>query len=340
MRRYDIQILTPGSTSPMAEWKSYDSANKTNYPNAANVEWDIPVTAFAQPAGVAWVRIWGIPLKTIGSSSDFTWKNIRVYGGFSPLGALPLNKPKQYGLLFSGWIINSFGNWQGTDMTLDLYCAAGSAPSSGKDGGTGQINQPKNYSLSWNKGMTLETALTNVFHIALPHISKIDFRIDPSLVATDDWFDVFPTMESLNNFVNQKSKTIKGDTKYNGVQIYVINDTILVSDFTNIPSNNTKIDFSELIGQPTYGAPSGYEIQFKTPLRSDISVTDSVALPTTIYTTTNSAASGVLQQSGALDKNKSLFKGAFSVKGVRHVANFRSTDENAWITIFNAYLKP
>ena len=44
----------------------YQSHNGiSNLPGALLVELDIPVAPFAQPAGAAYVKVWGIPLATI-----------------------------------------------------------------------------------------------------------------------------------------------------------------------------------------------------------------------------------------------------------------------------------
>lgn len=74
----------------------------------------------------AFVKVWGIPLSMISQAKNLAFKKIKVYGGFQR--ALPLANPKQAALLVQGYISQAFGNWQGTDMSLDLIVSPGVPP--------------------------------------------------------------------------------------------------------------------------------------------------------------------------------------------------------------------
>ena len=97
--------------------------NGQNDPGALQVLIDIPIASLASPAfsGAA-VKIYGIPLSMISQANNLRFKNIKVYGGFK--AGLPLAKPAQSGLLVQGYIFQSFGNWKGTEQSLDLVILA------------------------------------------------------------------------------------------------------------------------------------------------------------------------------------------------------------------------
>src|ERR1700752_2385438 len=117
MRFYDIKITDPKSGKLIQQFTSLNTLGQT-IPGALNVELDIPVFRMAEPAGAAYVRVWGISIKDIGQAFDLNGKNIEVSAGMAK--GLPLANPKQSGLILQGTIQQAFGNWQGFDQTLDF----------------------------------------------------------------------------------------------------------------------------------------------------------------------------------------------------------------------------
>ena len=337
MRYYDIKILDPSDASVLKHWTSYDTDESTTNPNAQNIEMDIPKGPMNDPmGGDAFVRIWGIPLEDISQSADFTFKNIVIKGGYKK--GLPYANSSQSGLIVKGMISNSFGNWIGTDMTLDLYITSGTATGTTNAtlGGGGSVSKPKNIIFSCSKGETFANALSNTFKTAFPNYSR-SINIDSALVASEEINGHYHSLQELADHMVNNTKIMKSsDSSYPGVMIWIDQDTVYASDWTQTDTTSyTQIAFKELIGQPTYGVPSGYEIQFMCPMRADLFIGSVVKMPKTLYTTTSSAQSGVLGSSGT--KASSIFKGTFIISHIRFVGNFRSPDGTAWMTVFNAY---
>jgi hypothetical protein len=100
-----------------------------------------------------------------------------------------------------------------------------------------------------------------------------------------------------------------------------------------------QIDYTELIGQPTWIEPQ--KISIKVVLRGDIRIGDKVQLPPTLVTT----QLGVAQQlPGGTDETPKLgalsFEGVFSVTEVLHTGDFRNPDGGAWCTTYQATVEP
>lgn len=325
MRYYSIvltnpttgQIIRPsGFTSLPATYTSF--INGKTIPNAWNVELDIPVTAFAEPLSQdgtgAVIRIWGISLKEISQASNLNGSLISVYAGMQK--GLPLANPKQAGLIMQGYVFQAFGNWIGTDMTLDLICFAGTA-------GTGTVSNAKNLVLNWTAGMELSVAIKNTLSSAFPTL-KSNINIKSGLVLASDQKGFYQTVGQLASLIKNISAGIIGGN-YAGVSIILDGNTFNVYDGSTQAAPK-QINFQDLIGQPTWiQSPS---IQVKTVMRADISVGDFIKLPQTI--TTNTA------QSQSQARNSSAFQGSFLVNQVRHIGNFRQPDGDSWATTIDA----
>src|SRR5688572_13631719 len=128
MRYYDIEIhgqssvgVAVGSTNAASKFRYTSHPGGTRSPpdpGALQVELDVLRLPYGQAAAQSWVKIWGIPLETVTQGNNLNFKNIMIKGGMGK--GLPLANPKQAGPLVAGQIIQAFGNWVGTDMTLDL----------------------------------------------------------------------------------------------------------------------------------------------------------------------------------------------------------------------------
>jgi hypothetical protein len=87
-------------------------------PGALNIELDISESPRHIPVGESYLRIWGLGLQDIGATLDLNGVNISMFAGMSK--GLPLANPAQSGLIVKGSVFNSWGNWIGTDQTIDL----------------------------------------------------------------------------------------------------------------------------------------------------------------------------------------------------------------------------
>lgn len=280
---------------------------------ALNIEIDAPVYQFALPMGNDTVRVWGISLQEIKDASNYNKKVMRVYAGMSE--GLPLANPAQQGLILEGVINQCFGNWQGTDMTLDFVIVYGI-------GGTPL--EPKNLTLNWQKGLTLGEAVKATLAIAAPSV-KCTNTTSANLILNQDEPGFYYNMAQFAEYVKGVSKHIIGGD-YPGVNINFRNNEFFITDGTTKTSPKAVV-FTDLIGQPTWLNPN--EIQFKTVMRADLNLSDFITLPPGQVTTA--------AQSQSQFRDKSIFQGTFQLDQIRHVGSFRQPDAGSWVTIFNCH---
>lgn len=311
MRYYKIEI------DGFPAFTSY--ANGRTNPGALQIEMDIPVAAFSSPHGLAFVKIWGVPLETISQTRDFNFKKIKVYGGFQK--GLPLANPTQAGLLVQGYISQAFGNWIGKEMSLDIYISPGDGPQAGATRDT-----PKNLVLNWRKGSSLSEAIKSTLTTAYPGFTT-KINIDSKLVLQNDEPGIFENLVQFSQYIQETSRNIIGKN-YPGVSITLVDRVFNVFDGSQPGSQAKTVDFKDLIGQPTWiESPS---IQFKCAMRSDFQVGDRVIMPKTVVTNSAQAQSSLINQ-------KVSFTGEFEISVMRHVGNFRQPDASAWVTVYNAF---
>lgn len=312
MRYYTIIITDPDTNDELVRYTSIVETGVNN-PGALNIELDVPVYALDAPVGAATIRVWGISIQEIGAAFDLNQKLIKVYAGMGK--GLPLASPDQAGLILQGQIQQAFGNWEGTNQTLDLIVNADS----------GTQTAPKNIILNWKKGVNLANAIESTMAVAFPDFTT-SVNISDKLVLNQDEQGYYQTMIQFAQYIKNVSRHIVGGT-YSGVNIVIKEKEFVVYDGST-PTDPFPIAFTDLIGQPTWLGLG--QIQFKCVMRADITVSDFVSLPEGQTTTT--------AQSYSQYRNKSDFQGAFMIDAVRHVGNFRQADAASWVTVFNAHI--
>lgn len=312
MRYYKIRITDPETGALVKEYSSLNSLGQ-NIPGALNIELDIPVFRMAEPAGAAYVKVWGISIKEISQAFDLNNKNIEVYAGMQK--GLPLANPKQAGLILQGTIQQAFGNWQALDQSLDMVVNVIG----------GSAKDPKNLVLNWRKGETLGESIKASLAIAFPDF-QCEINTSSNLVLNQDETGYYETITQFADYVKIVSQHILGD-KYQGVDILVQNKKFIVYDGTT-QTTPKEVKFVELIGQPTW-IDFGV-VQFKCVMRADLNVSDYVKLPPGQVTTT--------AQSYSQYRDGSVFSGVFQVDQVRHVGNFRQPDASSWVTVFDVHV--
>lgn len=302
-------------------------------PAALQVEIDIMQEVPQAVAKVgSFVRVWGISLQEIGQAQDNNLKSVTIRGGMGK--GLPLSNPAQAGILAQGTILQSFGNWIGTDMTLDLVLGM---PKGGDAGTIAGAEKPDLLSFHWPAGQTLSGAIDATLALAYPEWTR-DIKIRPELKLPNTETGYYTTLPQFAQFISGVSKDIIGQG-YPGVDIVALpNKTLRVYDDTAAKSGGKSggakaIAFTDLIGQPTWLSP--YEISVTCVMRSDIHSGDLITLPSTIVTIAPNDT--FASDTPAFSRQSSIFKGAFQVKTVRHVGNFRTADGRAWTTVLNCY---
>jgi len=305
--------------------------SKSTIAGALNVEWDLPISVYNSPLGGASLRVYGVGLPLLAQAANFNpsadgkkYCNIKISGGMAQ--GLPLANPEQYGVLINTRIQQAFGNWQGTSQTLDFIMVL---PAGSKE-------NPFNFSFTCANNAPLapaiETTLKNVF----PNASSVNVNISPNLIAPEPLYQQNFTLTEFAKYLNEKSISIIGGTTYPGIQISYVDNIINVYDYT-VPSliKPIKIQFTDLIGQPTWIAP--YTLTFKTVLRYDLKVGGQITMPQ------KSAQNGLiltLPSSQSQYKEVVNFQGTFFIQNVRHLGIFRQPDANSWVTVVQAYNQP
>jgi hypothetical protein len=305
--------VTNEDGSEYATFTSY--LNGVTDMGALHVEIDIFAAIYATPVGSSYVRIWGVPLTLIAQGKDFNGKRIKVYGGMQK--GLPLANPRQAGLLATGIVNQGFGNWSGTNQSLDLVMRAAD----------GTAAEPKNIVLDWRKNTQISAALQSTLSYAFPG-RALAINISASLVQGRDETGYWETLPQFATWLKAKTRAMKGGD-YAGVDIAAVGDSIRAYDATS-SANPLEVQFNDMIGQPTWIDPA--TVQVTCVMRADVGVGDYIHLPRAQVTTT--------PQSLSQFRDASVFQGAFLVKQVRHVGAYRQPDAAAWVTVIDANPAP
>jgi len=327
VRYYLININRPARAAsqgspaaPAATLRSFRTQCPTGnvLPNALDVDFDIPVTDFATPMGGGYVKIYGVDLGTLTQQSDFNLMEIEVYGGMQR--GLPLAKPQQAGLLVAGTIQQAFGNWVGTDMTLDLIFTAGNT----------RPAVPSNLTIDWKQGTLLADAIRTTLSAAFPgYTSRIN--ISPRLKLAQDQPGYYGTLLQFARFVQDVSRGIIRDQGYPGVRIFLKEREFIVQD-ASTQTAPFAIDFNDLLGQITW--LSANTISITTVMRGDLQTGDFIRLPpnlSLLQTLTTQAS-----QSQARDPTRDPFAGVWQINNARHTGRFRGSSALSWATTFQA----
>ena len=351
MRYYNIEITKPdGSpfkfasmgnlalTSLLPTGPQNPMTGQAN-PAALNIEFDIPVVVLNDPDNNAWLRIWGLGLQDIGTASNLNNMGIAIYAGMSK--GLPLANPAQAGLLMKGKVLYAFGNWVGTDQTIEMnFIPSSGTGSGGSSLSLGSPADPANFPFSWDAGEPLATAIKNTLSVAMPGVTQ-QINISPRLVlnyAVTGWYQ---SAQQFADFIDEISWMIIGGN-YNGVSITTDGQTVRVFDGT-APSSSSgtssgstssstssgaakQIAFQDLIGQPTWVGPATLSV--KTVMRADIHMGDTITLPPSLVTVTSAAAPYLALA------DKTSFSGSYSVIQAHYYGNFRQPTADSWNTTF------
>jgi hypothetical protein len=163
---------------------------------------------------------------------------------------------------------------------------------------------------------------------------KININISPNLVLTNQNHDpgFYPSLDAFNAYIKQRSVAVLNQPNYYGVQVAYDPATSSLNVFDGTQSAGTakQLNFADFIGQPTW---LGNAVNFKTPMRADLKVGATVAMPQGLNPI-NTA------QSSIIARNKTAFQGKYQISQVRHVGNYREASADAWVTVVDAVQMP
>ncbi len=321
-RYYDITINDPLTGKAVKQWSSHP--NGIYDPQAQNVEFDILAYSYAIPKGASTVTIEGIDIADIGQANSYTGFPVTIKGGMKD--GLPLANPSQAGFLLSGQVFQGFGNWEGTDMTLDLVVMA--SPYTYDQPGNFVLNLPA----GGQYGPAIKAMLQGVFGA-----SNLVVNVSPNRVSSSKKAHVFyyHTLEQASEALSTMTQGQLCAADPGVVITLAGNGTVLVFDYSE-PSGVKNLSFYDFVGQPTWIGP--LELQVKMVLRADLSVGTMVKMPEFKKSPLPNAPGIVTTQAGSLPgytAQNSIFQGDFFVTSLRHVGNFRDPNGASWVTIAN-----
>ncbi len=344
MRRYDIKFLD-AITGMLLLWVTSTNADSTVNTGALQVEFDIPTATYASPLSASYLRVYGLPLATVATANKLNGSTVIISAGMHK--GLPLANPLEYGLIAKGTVLQAFGNWIGTEQTLEIQMMPF----------TGSSVQTPAYRALPQNALTKHT-LSAVFKKGTPVLSiakniltayygstftiNTDGAKAPDLVLTENVSLYHKSLQEfaiwLKTYTQGIVKVTSDGRVYSGYEIDASQGVIRVIDNWLPPLSplNSIIVLKpeEFIGQPTW--VSVVTIQATVVLRSDIKLGDLIQFPKMPTITTSSVANQYRQSS--------VFSTTFQVLGadasIRHVGNFRSPDSKSWVTVINAVEAP
>jgi hypothetical protein len=315
MRFYNI-VITNSSGAVLRQYTSLASDGTFN-PQCLRVTLDIPQSNFAQPAGLAMVRIYGVAFTDINSTADINGMNVTISAGMSK--GLPLANPKQQGVIARGYVYQAFGNWQGTEISLDLIIA----PS------VGNADQAAAITLDWKQGTPLTGAVTNALNAAFPSIPVVG-QFSDAVTANQDTPHISSSMGDFAQKVNEFSNAVATQDDYLGANIAMQGDKFYLFDGTSTEDQTTvAIAFTDLIGNATW---IEYNVmQFKAVMRGDLSPGGIVTLP--------KGTNAINSQNTFTQFRQNLsFQNSFMVSKIRHLGDSRQRGADSWVTVVDCNL--
>ncbi|VWB07037.1 hypothetical protein [Burkholderia lata] len=326
MRFYELNLFAPGGTTPVRTWTSFPNGKFD--PGALNIEFDLNILPYATPVGGQSITLEGISIADLLQPQQFAPRivngvqqpgmSIELKGGMGK--GLPLANLAQQNTLLKGQIWQAFGNWEGTEMTLDFVINPGGFDSS----------TPGNFVLNWVANQPLGPALQNCLAVAYPNI-PLTVNVSNQLVQSATEIHHCGTLEELSQYVQEVTNGQFLGQNYPGVSIAMQSGAISVFDSTWKPPA-VQLNFTDLVGQPTWIDVN--TLQVKLVMRGDLQVGTAVKMPTglsgqvgQVLTTGNSLPSSLNYQT--------TFSGQFQITEMRHLGNFRTAAGEAWVTVIN-----
>lgn len=313
MRYYDIKFTRPTTANTSVSlpyFTTLDSYGNT-IAGALDIQLDLLMTTVEATPAMSSLRVWGAGLQYLGPASGIVGSTIEIRAGMSK--GLPLAKPTQRGLLLRGTVYQAYGNWQGTEQTLDLVITLD----------VGSASSTMNIPWVWLKGTSLKESLSTALKTANPDIKNVVFSLVDDIIAPRDDVGHYQTLIAFMQHI----KSVTATPSYNGVKMLVRDNSYIVFDSGYNQSNPTVLDLVDFVGQPTWSSYA--TITLKLVMRGDLNIGDYITFPKTIpqLLTPNSYANY---------RDSSLFQGTYQIASVRHVGSFRQADADAWVTVVEA----
>ncbi len=332
-RFYMLRLASPPSPNGAQSFKVWTSHPNGVYdPGAHNILFDFQVVEYSAYSGSMIVTIEGPALHELIQAAKYSpnqalvgW-HLDLYAGMSPHG-LPLSTPEAGqpapGLIAAGDVLESFGNWVGTDMKLSFLVIP-----------SGLSQNP--FTFFWGAGQPIADAIANMLNLARPDLTQ-KIVVNSNLIGPPH--GILHTSDSLHGIAHFLKDQTRGPNYgmapgYPGVSLYIQNGVCVATDFSS-PFNANAIKLSEesFIGQPMW---IGNDIMaMNLVMRSDIQVGDEVDMPKN-FGQTPGFVTTLANINNYAYNFKLAFTGKFIVTAMRHLGEFRGTSGQDWMTVVEA----
>jgi len=331
-RYYNLTITAPGGSQPFRQWTTNPQASGVGAPSspntqqtvydpaALNVIFDLIIQAADQPSGYQNITVEGVPLSDLQQAIGWTGYQVELQAGMT--AGPPLANPQQRGTILKGQIYQAFGNWVGTDMTLDLVIS----------GTAFTLDSPGNFNFNRQPGQPLAEAIQSTLNTAMSGVTQ-NVSISSQLVVQRTEPGTYGSLTEFATMIRETTKGVLGST-YPGVTVALQSGQLYVFDGTTPAQNSMQFAFTDFVGQPTWINQN--LMQVTTVLRGDLQIGGSVKMPQGLQDAPGIVTTTAASMPSSL-KYQSAFQGAFTIQGIRHVGNLRAPDAREWVSIFNCF---
>ena len=333
MRSYRIAI-TPVqptgsnlSTAPIV-YKTQSAAGVDNY-SSLRLDLDVYQTWLHQPASNSRIKLWGVDLNTLGQTAglnpvkiagtnNYKYATIDISVGMSK--GLPYAQPSQFGqIVAKGNILQAFSTWQGTEVGLDIVLAPNST----------NPNAPANITVQWAQGQEMTQSVKQTLQTAYPNI-PIYGSFSSGLVLAEGAKGQFTSLTPYATKMNELSRIINKNPTYTGASIAATAQGFFLSDSDITPTGNTKILFTDVIGNLTWMDIA--TIQARVTMRGDLNVGDYITFQPNI------PVNNVVNNASQYRDNLS-FNGTFMINKLHHIGSSRQPNGDSWVTVIDAIMQ-
>jgi len=377
MRYYRLEFVNPqtgeiadviNSNDVYNNYAVFESHPNGIYnPGCLEISFDCVITESGLSAQPYHITLHNVPKSMLGMARLYNSLDCNLYAGFKT--GLPLANPYQSGLIAKGTVQGCYGNWAGTNLTMDFLINP--VPRAGSPYLNLSANiystTPQFYSFSWtppngNQGGTFIEKLDSFFRNLgyAGCVGNIDANNKYGINAMPKFSLVYTTMEkfaaaiqrqtqlqnppnSINPSQAQNNALIGNFQPYTGVVLYAdpVSNYVIACDGTAPPPANpssaaasaiTKLQLQEFVGQPTWISAAGI-IQSIHPMRNDIRVNNFIQYPNGIQSNIIVPASSTTASQFYYFNGENL---KLQVLRMRHVGRYRDPSPTAWVTYIDA----
>lgn len=287
-------------------------------PGALNIELDVQQWPMHQGDQKSFVRIYGLGIQDISQAFNLNGQNAKLEVGM--MRGYPLADSSQRGVVVEGTVYQAFGNWIGTDMTVDIIFGPN----------VGAPDDPKNFTFTWKQGQTLQDLVDEVMKQVFPNQTH-DIRVSSQRIGTENRPGAASSLADFAGWVQENTWHGLGSDD-DGVYLTQNGDrvTAFESSGEGITGSPTQIRFQDLLGQVTWYAP--LQISAKLVMRGDLHIGQSIQFPVGLPSTVTANSLSALGGTTRLSNSIGFANTPFQIFQIQHWGNYRQPDAMSWNT--------